>query len=403
MVKSVPSAKSLENDDPSKNSYPVLKRDVKVFLSVDKIGRDSINSISNDGFFTYEWFKTLETQESFPISPIYLAVYEESKMIAFAPCFIDLSNEYFIFGPRVRYALQYLGKFLNLGQRVGFCQNHVLVCFSPYCFRSKILFEKNSEEKMLLSLLSAKIDEICKKQKILFSSFLFVSEFDGLLMKNLENQGYLKSPGVTTLNLNVQWSSFEDYLNRLKCHTRRKIRREIKKCSESGVTIKEREFGNLSEKLSELLLNNQDKHYKNSKCIFGPSFFSKLNEHAKEKTIVFIAEKNNEVVGFSLSLWHKDVIDVAMCGFDYDLLTKTDFTYFNAVYYAPLQLAIEKGIRKMYYRFKAEKVKIDRGCKPEKTYSFVKCHNDFMRAVINNAAKNPPYSYLKKRLLMESL
>jgi len=109
------------------------------------------------------------------------------------------------------------------------------------------------------------------------------------------------------------------------------------------------------------------------------------------------------LLGSDLYGLHKDVIDVAMCGFDYDLLTKTDFTYFNAVYYAPLQLAIEKGIRKMYYRFKAEKVKIDRGCKPEKTYSFVKCHNDFMRAVINNAAKNPPYSYLKKRLLMESL
>ena len=53
-------------------------------------------------------------------------------------------------------------------------------------------------------------------------------------------------------------------------------------------------------------LNNQDKHCKNSKCIFGPSFFSKLNEHAKDKTIVFVAEKNNEVVGFSLSLWHED-------------------------------------------------------------------------------------------------
>ena len=65
MVKRLPSAKSLENDDPSKNNSPVLKRDVKVFLSVDDIGRDSINSISNDGFFTYEWFKTLETQESF--------------------------------------------------------------------------------------------------------------------------------------------------------------------------------------------------------------------------------------------------------------------------------------------------------------------------------------------------
>ena len=217
MIKRVSSAECLETYDIlSKDGPAVLGKEVKVFHSVDKIGRDSINSISNDGFFTYEWFKTLETQQSFPISPIYLAVYDEGKMVAFAPCFIDLHDEFFSYGPRVRYAVHYLKKILNLGQRVGFCQNHVLICYSPFCFRSKILLGKNSEEKMLLSLLSAKIDEICKKQRILFSSFLFVSEFDGLLKENLQNLGYLKSPGITTLNLDVQWSNFEDYLKSLK-------------------------------------------------------------------------------------------------------------------------------------------------------------------------------------------
>lgn len=39
-----------------------LGKEVKVFQSVDAIGRDSINSIATDGFFTYERFKTLETQ-----------------------------------------------------------------------------------------------------------------------------------------------------------------------------------------------------------------------------------------------------------------------------------------------------------------------------------------------------
>ena len=38
---------------------------------------------------------------------------------------------------------------------------------------------------------------------------------------------------------------------------------------------------------------------------------------------------------------------MSLCvGFDYDLLTKTDFTYFNVVYYAPIQLAMRKASEK---------------------------------------------------------
>ncbi len=72
----------------------------KVFRSVDAIGRDSINSLAEDGFFTYEWFKTLETQQSFRISPFYLAVFDEDKVIAVAPCFVELSY-FFQYGPQV--------------------------------------------------------------------------------------------------------------------------------------------------------------------------------------------------------------------------------------------------------------------------------------------------------------
>lgn len=376
----------------------VLGQEVKVFQYIDQIGRDSIDLIADDPFFTYEWFKTLETQRSFGNSPFYLAVYDEGKVIAVAPCFVDLTDNYFSSGPPVRYVMPFLKEILNFGKRVGFCQEHILLCYAPSCGRTKILMAKNTSEKHILNLLVEKIDSICKAQRILFSSFLFVSEQDELLMNNLESLSFHKSPGIITFYLDVQWSNFEDYIKTLNKKNRNTVRREIKKCAENGITIEESEVGDRSAKLSELLSNLTLKYDKNSTSFLSPDFFSKLNDYAKNKTKLFVAKKNSEVVGFSLILRQGDVLDVWMAGFKYDIQTNTDFTYFNLCYYAPIQWAIRVGIKKMYYRSKAEKVKLDRGCKPEKTYSFLKCHDEVLGPLINNALKTPLYSYMSRRL-----
>ena len=54
----------------------IRQEEVRVFQSVDDI-KESIDQISNDSFFTYGWFKTLESFGMLP-EPLYLtASYEE--------------------------------------------------------------------------------------------------------------------------------------------------------------------------------------------------------------------------------------------------------------------------------------------------------------------------------------
>ncbi len=234
----------------------VRQEEVRVFQTVDDI-KESIDQISNDSFFTYGWFKTLESFGMLP-EPLYLTASYEGSTIAIAPCFIDKINDFFSWGPNI---LPYLHGLLNVSQRLGLYKRNVLLCYSPACCRTKILFDDNHKDKTILNLFSKKIDDICKEQKILFSSFLFVSEFDELLMKNLESLNYTKFPNIVTFYLDVNWSNFEDYLNSLKPGMRKKIRREIKKCSENGVTIKEETITeNIAEKLSELGANVTSKY-----------------------------------------------------------------------------------------------------------------------------------------------
>ena len=353
---------------------------VKVFRSVDELGKNAIDSIADDPFFTFGWFRTLETQQTYKVSPIYLAVYNESKVVGVVPLFIELMKP----NPKDLFS-----KFFNLGHRIGFWQNRVLDCYSPFCFRSKILLSNGQEEKIVLDLVSKKIDAICRKEKILVSHFSFVSEFDKVLFENMQNYGYRKRPGITELYLDVQWTSFEDYLKSLKHNIRVNVRREIRKCKKNGVTIEEAELEDLATKLSELYTNLALKYDKNAKKIFDPYFFSMLNKYAKEKTKLFIAKKNGEVVGFSLSLRQKDILDVMMVGFNYTMQTNTDFSYFNLCFYAPINYAIESSVKKIYYRYMMEKIKIYRGCKPEKTYCFTKYHNKFLRVLTGLRHEEP--------------
>jgi predicted N-acyltransferase len=377
--------------------FMVWQKEVRVFHTVDGI-RESIDQISDDSFFSYGWFKTLESFGMLP-DPLYLAVAHDGNTIGIAPCFIDKINDFLTWGPNI---LPFLPRVLNFGQRLDFFKRNVLLCYSPACCRTKVLFANNYSAKMILSLFSEKIDDLCKKQKILFSSFLFVSEFDELLMKNLESLNYAKFPNIVTYYLDVSWSNFEDYLKSLKARRRRTIRREIRECLESGVTIEEESISeNIAEKLSALEANVSSK-YTHTNNKLDPSFFMKLKKYAKAQTRLLVARKNDEIIGFFLALQHKDMLDGYMVGLDYLAQTNANFIYFNLVYYKPIQLAIDEKKKKIYYRYSSEKAKLNRGCRPEQTYSFVKCHNNILAPLMNSLLRNNLYSDVKSRFLRDN-
>jgi len=344
---------------------------VEGLKTIDEIEKESINLLSDDGFFTYEWFKTLETSKTFEITPEYFVVYKGDEVVAILPSFIEYTSQYFTFedfSPWIR-------MFSEVSNRLGFSLTPPLICHSPSSFHSKVLIGKTCDERIILSLISEKINEVCKKKRILFSAFPFVSEFDELLMENLSIFGYFKIPSMQTAYMDIEWSSFDDYLASLKHKVRENIRREIRKNRRSGVIIeKKNDFYSLSHTLSDLYSNLFMRH-RGKRSLLSPLFFEELYENAKEKVRVFIAEKEGEIVGFSLCLEHRNVLDGYIAGFDYDLQTKTDFTYFNICYYTPIRTAIEEGIKRIHFRGSELELKSKRGCKMEKTYAFIKCHN----------------------------
>jgi predicted N-acyltransferase len=368
-----------------------VKKYVQVVNSVDHI-RESIDQLSDDSFFTYGWFKTLESIRRIS-DPLYFVLDYEGKKVGIAPCFMDKTKEYFSWGPNI---FPFFSKLLYIGKKLRLFNTDFLLCYSPACCRTKLLVKGGFKNTETLNIFSNEIDKICKKHKVLFSSFLFVSEFDELLMNNLSSLNYAGFPNILTFYLDIKWSSFEDYIQSLKRPTL--FRREIKEFSKSGVIIQEESITiDLAEKLSSLQANVSLKYGESVKL--DPSFFIKLNEFAGDKVRLLVARKNSEAIGFGLFLQHKEMLDAYMCGFDYAALANVRFLYFNLAFYRPIQLAIQEKKRKIYFRYFLHKARLSRGCTPEQTYSFIKCQNVFLAPFVNRLLKSDLYNKAKTRYL----
>jgi predicted N-acyltransferase len=349
---------------------------IQVFNTINDIGRNPIDALSDDAFFTYGWFKTLEQQPDFCLHPFYICIYDNSELVAFAPCFIDELDEYFIHG---LFSFPFMKKILNVGNKLGLWKKHIMICYSQSCYRSKILINGKYSKKEILCLINKTINDICKKERILFSSFPFVSEQDTCLLTSLSSFGYFQYPWINTLYVDVCWANFDDYLASFSHKVRNNISREIRSFSESEIKIEEPlDFGNISEKMADLSSNLFEKYNPGEKTNKNEAFFKSLNENAKDITKLIIAKKEDNLVGYLLLMRQKDNLDCFTCGFDYNLLSNTTFLYFNMVYYYPIKWAIQEGISKIYYRRTAEEAKLHRGCNPEQIFTNLKCQNKLL-------------------------
>jgi predicted N-acyltransferase len=347
---------------------------VKIFKSVDEIGKNSIDSLSNDGFYTYEWFKTVENIPLFKLDPFYVTVSDRSNIVALAPYFLGFESYYPHW--KVNWFLMKPILFLNSWVKLPLARG--LLSYSPLCNRSRVLFDKSYDGRSALNQISKAFDHVCQTNGILFSSFLFVSEYDELLASSLEDLGYRKFLYETSYYLDIQWKSFDEYLERLHGSNQgsgHSIRREIRKCVEDDIQIERvSEFGDLSETLSKLYANLFWKWNK-QKSPCDADFYRRSNEFASDKIILFVARKNGEVVGFSCCFQHGETLDVHHCGFNYEALGKKDYSYFNLCYYAPIKWSIEGGIKRIFFGGALDEPKKRRGCKPERMFSYIKCQN----------------------------
>ena len=361
------------------------KMDFRILNSVDALGKPFFDSVTADPHCTYEWFRTVE--EAWKQEIYYVAVYRGEEPVAVTPCFVDVKDNYFGNTPKL---IPFLHKMLVAGSLLNLYNPHVLLCHSlAGCWRSSVLLDGDHDEKEVMDKMSEGIDRLCRLKRAAISCFICVPESEKSLVNSLDQFGYRKYQWKKTYSIRIRWSSFDQYLMSLNCKTRKNIKRELRQCSMNGVEISVvSDFGELSQVLSDLYLNLYCKYYSPDSPYFqypyyDASFFSSLSRYGADKVVLFVASKNGKVVGFTLCMREKEVLEGFKCGFDYSACAKNDYAYFNLLFYAPINWAIENGVKEVYYGTGMGESKMKRGCRPYGSYCFVKTHDGLLSSLVS--------------------
>jgi len=181
----------------------------------------------------------------------------------------------------------------------------------------------------------------------------------------LTERGYHLSRDFPVCYLDIEWDSFEGYLGHLRSFSR-KMRRNVKeernRFKRAGLVIKE--IDDLSPYGTRLhaLVNEVYLKHRNANVPFTTSFLATLKHYLGENAVFYGAFLEGDLIGFVLLLKKGGAGYLPWMGIDWNK-TGNEATYFNLVYYRPIEDAIAQGLKRLYFGKALYRTKVRRGCR----------------------------------------
>lgn len=196
---------------------------------------------------------------------------------------------------------------------------------------------------------------------------LNVSDTDRALTLALESRGYADSIGRPVARLHVNWSSWDEYLrtaNSASQNVASSIRKEVNRAKKRGLVVSEWDASSTSESSLRCIYDAHHLRMNNRALSYPENFFTQLKERIGDGIRVLVAHRDSELVGSTFLLVGDDRAVLPLVGIDH-ARDGGAFAYFNLVYYAPIRIAAEQGLKSVTYGAGAYAAKIRRGCRAE--------------------------------------
>ena len=197
--------------------------------------------------------------------------------------------------------------------------------------------------------------------------FPYVEERNQELCDLLEEHGFVGFPVGPHSALEIGWDSFEGYLGHLKSDRRRKVRRELARLADIGVTCR---VVPLDDELVELLWPlGAATVERNSGFVAADQIRARLRILRECDCEVILLEHDGAVRGFGVVAQWKDQLNARMVGFDYDSAAAGAPLYFGLMY-EQIKLAVSRGSRVIEYATTTDRAKLARGARslPQRGY-----------------------------------
>jgi len=289
----------------------------RILDSVTKINKQDWDSLFGSGPEGYSFYQTIEESGLEEFVFHYLVLLRAGKVAAIAPLFITDFNLDIACEGCLKDIIGVIRKLIP-----RFLMLKTMFCGSPFRengalgIRADTVEEKASLIKELIERMRA-----FSREKsiplIIFKDFLK----EGLAgLDVFEAQGFFRVGSFPSVAAELNFSSFNEYLNSLSYSTRKSLRRKLKKAnSQNNIQVK------VVERVDDII---QDVHrlyvntYHNGTTKFErltPQFFinaaRNLTPHAK----FFLYYVDGKLSAFNLCLIYKDLFIDKFIGFDYDI------------------------------------------------------------------------------------
>jgi len=305
----------------------------KILDSINKIAKKDWDLIFGDLPEGYQFYKTLEESRLEGFTFYYLLVHDSRGILLIAPLFItdfnlDIATEGFI-EKIIHYIRKYFPRFLIL---------KTLFCGSPFAEHGVLGVRagtrNNTDEPVTRSALLAKmISEIyrfCRKKDISLVVFKDFLKEDTCFLDNLRLSGFFKVNSFPSVANELNFSSFEGYLESLSGSTRKNLRRKIKNAhSQALISV---EITDDCRNIVDDIIKLYENTYHNGAIQFEKltrDFFLNIGDNLKPHAKFFLYYVNHKLAAFNLCFVYKDLLIDKFIGFDYDIAKRYNLYFIS--------------------------------------------------------------------------
>jgi uncharacterized protein len=348
-----------------------MTRECRTLGSLRTVPAEDWNRLGGGCAFhlSHEWLSAIELLAGGRYEPRYFVVHDSSgTLVAAAPAYtVENPSHYALYNPYD--LLDPSGSALRRESLFP-----ALLCGSASGYEGGVLVDPGLAERdrdRALSVLVAAIEDHAERQGIRTVAFAYLpAAAVGRLARVLEG-GYVRLLAGADCRLAVAGATFDDYVAGLGRSRRSSVRREVARFERSGLRVR---VGRLSECPADLpaMIANVQRRY-GHRADAGrfsaniDAYTRCLDRHSR----VFLAERGDVPVGFTLYFeWH-GTYHGRLAGFAYEHLDR-EGCYFNLAYYYPLRAAMDEGVSEIDLGVESYEAKLSRGCDAYPLRWFVK-------------------------------
>jgi uncharacterized protein len=318
--------------------------DVAIVEGIDKIPRDAWDGLlapDDSPFVEWDWLRAMENSGSAARdtgwAPYHLIVRQGPKKQIVAACPLYLKTHS-------------MGEFVfdhgwaDAAERVGlryFPKIVVGVPFTPHTGR-RFLTAPGADRGGLINLLGLALTSICEDNKLSSVHVNFCEPDEAAALSPI---GFMERLGYQYHWHNAGFTTFDDYLNRLKHKRRTAVRHERAAMDEQGVHIRVTAGEEIPDKtfadMYRIYCSTIEKLYWGRQYL-TPDFFDLIRKTFKRNMVFIGAYSGRELIAGAVNLAKANV----MYGRYWGCFREFRFLHFNVCYYAGIEHSILRGIQR---------------------------------------------------------